>query len=103
MSLFDRIGDAELRRVLTDFYDRVFADVMIGFFFSGRDKARLIDKEWELTARLLGADVEYTGKPLREAHGAFPIMGGHFDRRLRILEATLADHHVDPEVRDAWL
>ena len=32
-TLFDRIGPDALRAVLTDFYARVFADVMIGFLF----------------------------------------------------------------------
>jgi hemoglobin len=103
VTLFDRIGGDELRRVLTDFYERVFADPMIGFLFAGKNKHRLIQKEWEMTARLLGAEVRYTGRPLREAHAASPILGGHFERRLVLLEETLADHQVDPAVREVWL
>lgn len=102
-ALLDRIGEEKLREVLADFYDRVFDDVMIGFLFAGKDKQRLIDKEWELTARMLGGDVAYTGRPMREAHARVPILGGHFDRRLKILEETLDDHGVDAEVRAAWL
>ena len=102
--LFDKIGGDRLRAVLTDFYERVFADPMIGFLFAGKNKHRLIQKEWEMTARLLGAsEVEYTGRPMPEAHARSPILGGHFERRLQILADTLADHGVDPEVRDAWL
>ena len=76
MSLFEKIGGDRLREVLTDFYDRLFSDVMIGFMFKGKDKARLIQKEWELTARMLGADVEYEGRGIREVHAPLPIMGG---------------------------
>src|SRR5690606_26133645 len=76
---------------------------MIGFLFIGKDRKRLIEKELEFTASFLGADIRYTGRPMREAHARSPIMGGHFDRRLRILEETLADHAVDPEVREAWI
>jgi hemoglobin len=101
--LFDRIGADALRAVLTDFYDRVFSDVMIGFLFAGKNKERLIQKEWEFTAGFLGADVAYTGRPMREAHARSPILGGHFERRLKILEDTLADHGVDPQVREAWV
>lgn len=103
MPLYDKIGPDRLRAVLTDFYDRVFADVMIGFMFAGKDRKRLIDKEFEFTAQLLGGDVEYTGRPMRAAHARVPVMGGHFDRRTRILEETMADHGVDPEVRASWL
>lgn len=102
-TLFEQIGGDGLREVLSDFYDRVFSDVMIGFLFSGSDKERLIAKEWELTARFLGAEVSYSGRPLRSAHAPHPIMGGHFDRRTRILEETLADHDVPDAVREAWL
>lgn len=102
-SLFDQIGGDKLREVIADFYDRVLSDVMIGFMFAGKDRQRLIDKEWELAARFLGANIRYTGKPLREAHARSPIMGGHFNRRLQILKDTLADHHVPDAVRESWI
>lgn len=102
--LFDRIGGDALRRVIEDFYDRLFADPMIGFLFEGKNKQRLVQKEWEMTARLLGAsDIRYTGRPMPEAHAKSPILGGHFERRRKILEETLAEHGVDPEVVDAWI
>jgi hemoglobin len=103
MTAFDQIGGDALRRVIQDFYGRVFADVMIGFLFVGKDKQRLIDKEWELAAKMLGGAVEYTGRGMREAHAKVPILGGHFDRRTQILRETLADHGVAPQVRDEWL
>jgi hemoglobin len=103
-ALFARIGAAGLRAVLADFYDRVFADAMIGFMFAGQDRARLVEREYELTARFLGAPgVVYRGRPMREAHGRHTIFGGQFERRLQILKETLADHGVDPEVRRVWL
>ncbi len=102
-SLFDRIGGDTLRAVITDFYRRVFDDVMIGFLFVGKDRARLIDKEWELAARMLGADVRYTGKSMPEAHRRVPITGGHFDRRVQILRDAIAAHAVPAEVALAWL
>jgi len=101
--LFAKIGEAGLRAVLADFYGRVFGDVMIGFMFEGKSKQQLIDREYEFTAQLLGADVRYTGRPLRTAHAAHRIFGGHFERRVQILRETLRDHAVDPEVQRAWL
>ena len=40
-NLFDRIGGDALRVVITDFYNRLFGDLMIVFLFEGKDKARL--------------------------------------------------------------
>lgn len=101
--LFAKIGPDKLRAVIADFYDRIFADVMIGFLFQGKSKQTLIEREYEFTANLLGADVKYTGRPMRVAHAQSPIFGGHFERRLQILRETMRDHGVDPEVQQVWL
>jgi len=101
--LFAKIGGAALRAVIVDFYKRVFADVMIGFMFAGKDRAHLIEREWELISALLGAGTKYTGMPMRTAHGKHTIFGGHFERRMQILRETLRDHAVDAEVVAAWL
>ena len=102
--LFDKIGGDALRAVITDFYGRIFRDVMIGFMFQGKDRQHLIDREWELAAALLGAPgVTYTGRPMRTAHAQHSIFGGQFERRLQLLRETLADHAVDPAVQQAWI
>lgn len=97
--LYDAIGAEGLRAMIAEFYRRVFDDVMIGFMFAGKDQRRLIDKECELAARMLGASIPYTGKPLRAAHAPHKIFGGQFDRRLQILRDAMAAHDVDLEVR----
>lgn len=100
MSLFEQMGgEPALRRVVDRFVDRIFEDVMIGFFFRRADRARVKEKEYEFAARHLGANVPYTGRPLREAHAAHPIMGGQFNRRLQILKETLAEMDVPEPVR----
>jgi hemoglobin len=104
MTLFEKAGgESVLRHILRDFYGRVFADPMIGFFFRNQDQARLVELEYQMTAKMLGADVEYQGRPIRQAHGNHPIMKGQFLRRNRILEETLAAHAVDVEVVEAWM
>jgi truncated hemoglobin YjbI len=103
-TLFDELGgEPVLRRIVDQFVDRVFDDVMIGFFFRNASRERIKQKEYEFAARHLGADVEYTGRPIAEAHAAHPIMGGQFMRRLKILEDTLLEHGVPPRVREHWL
>lgn len=96
-------GEPVLRAVIVELYDRVFADAMIGFHFRDADQERLIEKELELALGILGADVRYTGKPLREAHARHRIFGGQFMRRLRILRDVMEEHDLPVEVQEAWI
>lgn len=75
--------------MVAHFYDAVFADDMIGFFFRSADKARLIAKEYELIAEILGGPVSYSGRPLRSAHASHRIMNGHFFRRVQLLRHSM--------------
>lgn len=105
MTLFERAGgEPALRAVLGTFYDAVFDDVMIGFFFRASDKERLIQKELELAAVALGAThLRYTGEPLGAAHARHPILGGHFERRLQLLREAMAAHGLPEDVQAAWV
>jgi hemoglobin len=102
--LFDQLGgEPVLRRIIDRFIDRVFDDPMIGFFFRNASRERVKAKEYEFAARHLGADLPYTGRPIRDAHAAHPIMGGQFNRRLQILKETLEEAGVPAGVRDHWI
>ena len=104
MSHFDMIGGEQpLRRVIDLFVERVFADVMIGFIFAGKNKKRIREMEYQLAAEQLGGPVVYKGRSVRSVHARLPIMGGHFDRRRQILLNTLHDCDVPAEVQRAWI
>lgn len=103
-SLFDQLGgERRLRPLIRDFVDRMVDDTMIGFFFQGVDRDRLADLEYQFTARFLGANVPYEGRPIGAAHRRHRIMGGQFDRRRHILEETMVRYGVEPALRAAWL
>ncbi len=103
-TLYEELGgEPRLREIIDSFIDRVFEDRMIGFFFRNADKQRIKEMEFQLTARFLGADVKYQGRPLEVAHARHPIMGGQFARRLQILKETLERYGVPPHIRDAWI
>ena len=103
-TLYEQLGGEEkLRQIIDSFIDRVFEDRMIGFFFRNADKRRIKEMEFQLTARFLGADIEYQGRPLDEVHAKHPIMGGQFARRLQILSETLEYYEVPKHIRDAWI
>jgi hemoglobin len=103
-SLFEQLGgEPVLRSIVNRFVDRMFGDPMIGFFFRNVDRQRVKDKEYELAAGHLGAGVQYTGRPLRQAHAAHPIMGGQFARRLELLRLTLNEAGAPPAVVEHWI
>lgn len=101
---YERIGgEWALRAIIHDFVEAMVADPMIGFFFDDVDLHRLRDKEFEMTAKFLGAELKYTGKGMRRAHQSRPIFGGHFDRRRQLLLETLRAHDVPPEIQTALM
>ena len=104
-SLTEEVGGEErLREIVYDFYERVFDDAMIGFFFAGMELEKIADAQIEyVRARLGNEDVDYTGKPIRTAHFEHPILPAHFDRRHQLLKETLADYDVPEHVCESWL
>ena len=104
MTLFDQLGGADrLRSILSSFYDRLYGDIMIGYMFHGLPKERLIELEYQFTARLLGHKIPYEGRGMRAAHGQHRIMGGQFERRFVVLKETLESHAVPAAVQAEWL
>jgi hemoglobin len=103
-SLYERLGgQVALQGIVEDFVGRVTGDMMIGFFFRAVDHARLTELEVQFAAAHLGGPSKYEGRPLSVAHSPHRIMGGQFNRRLRILDQTLRDHGVEEDIRAAWL
>ncbi len=97
-------GEARLKELLEQFYRRMSDDLMIGFFFQGKDLTAIAAKQGEFLLRAMGARVSYSGKPPAQAHEKLPpILRGHFDRRLRLLEETLASNGVTAEDIRIWV
>jgi hemoglobin len=104
-ALFERVGgEIGVQDILLDFYGRMARDVLIGFFFAGKDVDAIAMKQKSFLMRAFGATPSYSGKPPADAHTELPpILRGHFDRRLQILEETLRDHGVAVEDIRTWV
>jgi hemoglobin len=103
-SMYERLGgQAGLRAIIDDFVDRMFDDLMIGFFFRNVERERLKDLEFQHAAEHLGGPVQYAGRPIAAAHAKHRIMGGQFARRKELLRKTLHDHGAPQDIVDAWL
>ena len=93
-----------LRLILDEFYERMSKDILLDFFFAGKDLKAISAKQAEFLLRVLGASPSYSGRPPAQAHLEMPpILSGHFDRRLKILEETLRKHGLPEEAIRAWL
>lgn len=97
-------GEAGLEAILDDFYMRMSQDILIGYFFAGKDVKHIARMQKQFLMRAMGASESYKGKAPAQAHTELPnILSGHFDRRLRILEAVLADHGLGAEEIRTWI
>ena len=102
--LYRELGEARVRSIVLDFYARMEKDVMIGFFFTGRDIPSIAAKQTEFLLRAMGATPSYSGKAPADAHTALPpILTGHFDRRLKILEEALSAAGLTHEQVLVWI
>lgn len=104
MTAFERMGgEPVVRSIVDQFVDRVFDDTMIGFLFRKSNRERVKKMEYEHAAVHLGADIEYSGRPLLSAHRPHRISGGQFERRSVILESTLRSSGVPEDIVESWL
>ena len=105
MALWDDAGGEDgVRKILRRLYEKMFADVMVGFLFAGKEIDVLVEHQTWFTARFLGGPQDkYTGRPLPEAHASLPLLPGHFDRRHHLLRETLAELSVPQHVVERWL
>ncbi len=100
----EEVGAEALLALVTDLYDRLYDDLLVGFFFLPFPKQRLIDHQLEyVRARLGPPGARYTGQSMLTAHERHPILPAHFDRRHVVLTEVLSDHGIPAHVRDAWL
>ncbi|MBS1962162.1 MAG: hypothetical protein JST04_08100 [Bdellovibrionales bacterium] len=98
------LGEARIRDILRRFYLRMSTDVLIGFFFDGRDLEAIADMQARFLYRAMGLRPSYSGKAPADAHTALPpILTGHFDRRLVLLEEVLTAEGLNAPQRQTWL
>lgn len=104
MTPFERAGGEPVVRGIVDrFVDRAFDDVIIGFFFAGKDRAGIKTHEYAHAAAVLGARVPYTGRPIAPLHRPLRINAGQFRRRLAILRTEIERAGLPADIAELWL
>jgi truncated hemoglobin YjbI len=103
--LYQRLGgEAGLEKILKAFYHRMADDILIGYFFAGKDLEHIALQQKQFLMKAMGATRSYGGKAPAQAHTQLPmILTGHFDRRLRILEDVLRGFNVSEQDIQTWV
>jgi hemoglobin len=102
--VFREAGGADgIERILRKFYKKMENDILVGFFFAGKDLEHIIQQQKSFILRAMGAIDEYRGKSPKKAHEDLPpILKGHFDRRMKLLRETLEEEGLSEKAVTAW-
>jgi len=102
--MVEEIGGSErLGEIARLFYQRMSEDLMIGFFFEGRDLDHIAKQQTLFILKAAGIAQNASVKSPSQAHEELPpILAGHFDRRIVILRQLLTELGVSPFVGKAW-
>lgn len=91
-----------LRRILTDFYARVYADERLAPYFHKVTIERAIDKQYAFLADVITGERAYFGLKPFNAHHWMIISDELFDYRERLLESCMARHGLEPRFIRRW-
>jgi truncated hemoglobin YjbI len=97
-------GPPRLFSILLRFYESLSTDLLVGFFFEGKDLRVISEKQGQFILASAGLLPAFSGKGPATAHSALPpILAGHFDRRLRVLEETLRNEGLSSAQIETWV
>lgn len=96
-------GFAEIRKIISDFYDDVLEDDLLSHHFNGVNMHRLIDHQTRMISSFLGGPDFITNDQLARAHRRLTITDAEFDRLGAIMNDALASHDFASEDRQLVL
>lgn len=101
--LWQELGNGErVRRVLEDFYARVYADALLSPFFHGVTIDRSIEKQYSFLRQLMTGERVYFGDRPRNAHHWMVISDELFDHRQALMQAVLQAHGLSDTQIARW-
>ncbi|WP_066777775.1 group I truncated hemoglobin [Croceicoccus mobilis] len=100
--MFEKYGGfAEVRKVVSAFYDEVLDDNLLQRHFVGVNMRQLIDHQTKMISSLLGGPAHLSKEELARAHRRREITEEDYDRLCDILDETLDDAGFEDADRDA--
>ncbi|MED5388124.1 MAG: methyl-accepting chemotaxis protein [Pseudomonadota bacterium] len=96
-SLYSQIGgEAAVRAVVAEFYDRVLADQALAPYFRHKQRKGLEETQVQFFTQALGGPQIYKGRSMADAHQNLHITAKNFDRVAEHLQETLVSLGVEP-------
>ena len=101
-SLYSQVGgEAAVRAVVTEFYNRVLGDPALAPYFRHKQRKGLEESQVRFFTQALGGPTIYQGPSMADAHRNLHITARNFDRVADHLNETLASLGVDSAHIDA--
>jgi len=103
-NLIDLIGGVEIiEKIHHHFYDILFNDSKLKYYFAGKDKALLTSQQTRFMSGLLGAAKNYGGLTPKFAHKHMVISDELYSYRQELLKKSILHYGVSEEVTDKWI
>lgn len=96
-TVFQRCGGfTQVRRVISDFYDRMLDSPRLASYFEHTDMRRLIDHQTKFISSVMGGPASYTDEQLQRSHAHLNIARSEFLEMAALLRDTLEEHGLEP-------
>jgi hemoglobin len=96
-TIYERAGGfPAVRKVVSEFYDRVLDAELLVHHFVDVDMARLIDHQTRFITFLLGGPASYSDDHLQRVHAHLGITIVEFDEMVQLLVETMEDLDFEP-------
>jgi hemoglobin len=105
LTMYEKLGDERLQKLIDAFYDRVFESEIIGPLFNQTDKEIIKDKQFCFITQFLGGPLRYFekyGNPkMRMRHLPHPIGEKERDEWLKLMKEAIQTLDWDDENKEA--
>ncbi len=95
-SPFERYGGfVVVRKIVSDFYDKVLESEQLQKHFENTEMRLLIDHQTKFIASVMGGPTAYSDDALRRVHRGLGITHDEFMESAMLLRETLEDYDLD--------
>ena len=96
-TVFERCGGfATVRKVLSDFYDKMLDSPTLSSYFENVDMRRLVDHQTKFVSSIMGGPASFSDDHLRRAHAKLGLSRAELLEMAELLRETLEDFDLEP-------